>query len=73
MLSAGPSRADTTDDWGASRKFAPSSARTSGSGGFEERARGGFSDRRTDDFQDAGEGDSILISSLMSAAVKGAP
>ena len=30
---AGPSRADTADDWGASRQFVPSSARSAGSAG----------------------------------------
>jgi hypothetical protein len=37
----GPSRADTTDNWGANRQFVPSSSR----GGFEDRPRGGFGDR----------------------------
>ena len=56
---AGPSRADTTDDWGASRKFAPSSASGSGLRGFEDRSRsGGFSERT---FEDAGEGDLIFF------------
>lgn len=37
----GPSRADTSDNWGSSRQFVPSSSR----GGFEDRPRGGFGDR----------------------------
>lgn len=48
----GPSRADTVDDWGASRKFTPSSssALSTGSGGFEDRPRGfADRDRRRDD------------------------
>lgn len=38
----GPSRADTVDDWGATRKFTPSTASDRG-GGYSDR--GGFSDR----------------------------
>ncbi|GAB4820599.1 hypothetical protein N2152v2_007645 [Parachlorella kessleri] len=44
----GPSRADTTDNWGANRQFVPSGGR---SGGAEDRPRGGsggFSDRYED-------------------------
>lgn len=45
-VDAGPSRADTVDDWGASRKFTPT-----GSGGFDDKSasRGFGSSRRTAD------------------------
>ena len=40
----GPSRADTTENWGANKAFVPSSS--GGGGGFEDRGRGGFGERR---------------------------
>ncbi len=42
----GPSRADTADDWGASRKFTPSAGSDRGGGyGDREPRRSGFGDR----------------------------
>ena len=68
-MRAGPSRADTTDNWGTSRKFEPSSAKTSSSGGFEDKPRTSFPDRRRDDFEDAGEGESFTTLSVIRAAI----